>query len=102
MKANVDLGGLLLDVIEFEPFLGADIEKYTLGFNNWYYEHTVEYGIGVLQQRSDLPYKSLSTQVVLDWMYEVAPECNAKLIATDIKLGEEDTSLPYMYLSRFE
>lgn len=101
MKANVDLGGLLLDVIEFEPFLGTDIEKYTLGFNNWYYEHTVEYGIGVLQQRSDLPYKSLSTQVVLDWMYEVAPECNAKLIATDIKLGEEDTNLPYMYLSRF-
>ena len=102
MKANVDLGGLLLDVIEFEPFLGADIEKYTLGFNNWYYEHTVEYGIGVLQQRSDLPYKSLSTQVVLDWMYEVSPGCNAKLIARDIKLGEEDTSLPYMYLSRFE
>lgn len=101
MKANVALGGLLLDVIEFEPFLGTDIEKYTLGFNNWYYEHTVEYGIGVLQQRSDLPYKSLSTQVVLDWMYEVAPECNAKLIATDIKLGEEDTNLPYMYLSRF-
>lgn len=101
MKANVDLGGLLLDVIEFEPFLGTDIEKYTLGFNNWYYEHTVEYGIGVLQQRSDLPYKSLSTQVVLDWMYEVAPGCNARLIARDIKLGEEDTNLPYMYLSRF-
>ncbi len=102
MKANVAFGGLILDVIEFEPFWGTDIEKYTLGFNNWYYEHTVKYGIGVLQQRSDLPYKSLNSQVILDWMYEVAPDCNAKLIARNIKLGKEDTSLPYMYLSRFE
>ena len=101
MRANVALGGLFIDVIEFEPFLGSDIEKYTLGFNNWYYEHTEIYGMGVLQQRSSLPYKSLSTQVVIDWMHEVSPDCNAKLIAKNIKLGEEDKSLPYMYLSRF-
>ena len=102
MKANVHYGGLLFDVIEFEPFLGTDIEKYTLEFNNWYYEPTVRYGVNILTQRSSLPYKSLSTQVVIDWMHEVSPDCNAKLIAKNIKLGEEDKNLPYMYLSRFE
>ena len=102
MKVNIDFGGLILDVIEFEPFLGADIEKFSLEFNNWYYEPVEKYGITVLGPKSSLPYEYLSSQVILDWMHEVAPDCNARLIAKNIKLGEEDTSLPYMYLSRFE
>lgn len=96
MKINIGFG-LFIHVVEFNPFLGANIDKYITEFNNWYYEYTEVYGVGVLKQRSTLPYKYLNTKVILDWMNEVAPDSNAHIIQENIPLGQEDTSLPYMY-----
>lgn len=96
MKINVGFG-LFIDVVEFKPFLGTDIDKYMTEFSNWYYEHTEVYGVGVLKQRSTLPYKYLDTQVILDWMLEMAPDCDAHIVESDIPCEQKDKSLPGMY-----
>ena len=95
MKINVGFA-VFTDVVEFEPFMGTDMDKYMEAFNEWYYEHTEVCGVGVLKQKSTLPYKYFNTQVILDWMNEVAPSCNAHIIEANIPFGQEDKSLPGM------
>ena len=95
MKVNVGFA-VYIDVIEFKEFMGKNIDKYKKAFEDWYYEEVIKYGFPVLQQRSDLTYKYFNTDVVIDWMNEVAPECNARIIQHKIEPGKEDTSLPYM------
>lgn len=96
MKINVDFA-VCVDVIEFEEFMGKDINKYKKNFENWYFEVVEKFGIPVRQQRSTLKYKYFNSQPIVDWMNEVAPGCNARIIAKDVIPGQEDTSLPYMY-----
>lgn len=92
MKVNIGFAQYVA-TIEFKPFLGENIEKYQEAFEDWYYEEVEE---GVRQQRSDLNYEVFDTQVIIDWMLEVAPRCDAKIIEPFLKVGEEDESLPYM------
>ncbi|MBR2787130.1 MAG: hypothetical protein IKD76_06565 [Clostridia bacterium] len=81
-------------IIEFEPFLGADIEVYQKKFEEWYYEEKTR---GVFGQRSDLPYEIFDVNVVIDWIKEVAPDANPRIIVEEIKPSEVDSSLPGMY-----
>lgn len=96
MKINVGFA-IYTDVVEFEPFLGEKISKYKKAFDKWYYEIGEIGGIKIKQQRADLPYKYFNTQVILDWMLEVAPNCNAHIVEARIPLGQEDNSLPGLY-----
>lgn len=95
MKVNIGRS-VSIDVIEFEPFLGDDIEKYKTEFEKWYFEliHIGNLPYGV--QRSSLKYKNLDGIPIVDWMNEVAPGCNARIIAKNLFPGQEDKNLPYM------
>lgn len=92
MKVNIDFAQYV-STIEFKPFLGEDIEKYQEAFEEWYFEEVEE---GIREQRSDLDYEVFDTQVIIDWLLEASPKCDAKIIESFLKVGEEDESLPYM------
>ena len=94
MKINVDFA-ICVDVIEFEDFMGKDIDKYKESFENWYFDEIVIDNIPVYHHQ--LKYKYFNAEPIVDWMNEVAPGCNARIIAKDVMPGEEDISLPYMY-----
>ncbi len=95
MKVNIGFAQYV-STIEFKPFLGDDIEKYIEAFEEWYYEEIVEEDGSLLQQRSDLSYDCFDTQVIIDWLLEADPTCEAKIIEPFLRPGEEDESLPYM------
>lgn len=92
MKVNISFAQYVA-TIEFQPFLGEDIEKYQEAFEEWYLEEVEE---GIREQRSDLDYEVFDTQVIIDWLLKASPECDAKIIEPFLKIGEEDESLPYM------
>ena len=78
--------------IDFAQYV-AVIRKYQEAFEAWYYEldgHTYK-------QRSDLPYKAFDVTPVIDWMKEVAPESNARVIEKFVEYNKRDKSLPSMY-----
>ena len=80
MKLKVNIGfAQYVATIEFNPFLGENIEKYIEAFENWYYEEVEVDGGVILKQRSNLPYKYFDTQVIIDWLLEVSPSCNVFL-----------------------
>lgn len=92
MKVNIDFAQYVA-TIEFKPFLGEDIEEYQDAFEDWYFEEDEN---GKIRKRSDLTNDVFDAQVIIDWMLEVSPECDAKIIETFLKSGEEDKNLPYM------
>lgn len=94
MKVNVDFA-VCIDVIEFKEFMGNNIDKYKECFERWYFEETLIDGVPVYHHQ--LKYKYFNAEPIVDWLNEVAPKCNARIVATDIIPGKEDTSLPYMY-----
>lgn len=100
MKVNLYFG-LLVDVIEFKPFFSNDLDKYKEEFEKWYMENFCEkkellhFG-PIYTLRKDIQHRCLNAEMIIEWMNEVYPESNAKVIAKELKLGEEDTSLPYM------
>lgn len=97
MKVNIDFASYI-DVIEFEAFLGDDIEKYKEAFNSWYYEEKPsEHGGKILVQRNNLKYEVFDVNVILDWIKEVAPNANVHLIKCGLVPGTEDKDLPTMY-----
>ena len=80
---------LIASIIEFEPFLGEDIEVYLKEFEEWY-------------SKNFSPWKKSSRGVfdvntVIDWIKEVAPEANPKIIVEEIDPDEVDPDLPGMY-----
>lgn len=93
MRINVTFG-LFYDIVEFKPFLGKRISKYKKAFDRWYYERDEIGGIGIMRQRSTLPYKYLDTNVIIDWMLEMAPDCEAHILKSHIPIEERDNSLP--------
>lgn len=96
-KVNIDFASYI-DVIEFEPFLGEDIDKYQEAFNSWYYEEEPSgFGGTVFKQRSDLKYKIFDVNVIIDWIKEVAPNSNVKILQRELEPGKEDKRLPSMY-----
>ena len=97
MKVNLNFT-LFIDVIEFEPFMGNYLERYVHEFYEWFHYKRFPSN----ETKSGFIYKeeiySWNAIPVVDWMNEIAPECNAKIIARDIKPGQEDKNLPYMNL----
>lgn len=97
MTMNVDFA-THIDEIEFEPFLGKRAKAYQKAFEKWYYEETIEYVNGkkciVEKQRKDLPYTCFGVNVIFDWMKEVAPNSNPKLIKEFIGRKSHNKKLP--------
>lgn len=88
-------------LIEFEPFLGSDIKKYQEEFEKWYYDETIEY-IGnerciVFKQRSDFQYECFDITPIIDWIKEVAPNANPKVLKYCSTGSKYDKSLPSMH-----
>lgn len=93
MKINIGFGSFV-SVIEFEPFMGENIEDYKNEFEKWFFYEKLENDVPIYPNQ--LKYKYFNAEPIVDWMNQVAPECNARIIAFQIASGNEDTSLPYM------
>lgn len=100
MRMNVDFASHI-DEIEFEPFLGSEAKAYQEAFEKWYYEEVIEYVDGkkciVEQQRKDLPYTCFDVNVIFDWMKEVAPNSNPRLIKEFIGRKDHNKKLPSLH-----
>ena len=88
MKVNIGFAQYVA-TIEFKAFLGEDVEA----FEDWYFEELED---GTIRKRPNLNNEVFDAQVIIDWLLEASPECNAKIIEPFLKVGEEDESLPYM------
>ena len=97
---NVDFASHI-DEIEFEPFLGKKAKAYQEAFEKWYYEEVIVNINGedchIIQQRKDLPYSCLDINVIFDWMKEVAPNSNPRLIKEFIGRKEHNKKLPSLH-----
>lgn len=96
MKINAGFA-VYVDVIEFEPFMGENIDDYKKAFEEWYFEEIEYGGMLVLEKKANLKIDGLNGNAIVTWMNEVAPGCNAKIIKYHIPPEQEDTSLPGMY-----
>ena len=83
-------------VIEFNQFLGDDIEEYLEEFEKWYYDDVDEMGC-YEKKKCHAHYKYFDVDVIIDWIKEVAPESNPKILIRNIKPKEADSSLPRLY-----
>lgn len=96
MKVNVafDYG---VNVIEFEPFMGEDIEKYQKAIEDYYYEESEdEDGEMVIQLKKCFDYSYFGLEHIVMWFEKVAPNSGIHVVARDIPNGKEDKSLPYI------
>lgn len=96
MKINAGFA-IYVDVIEFEPFMGADINDYKEAFEKWYFENVDINGIPVLKKKAILSVDGLNGKAIVSWMNEVAPGCNARIVQYHIPPEQEDPTLPGMY-----
>ena len=92
MKVNIGFAQYVA-TIEFKAFLGEDVDTYKEAFEDWYFEELED---GTIRKRPNLNNEVFDAQVIIDWLLEASPECNAKIIEPFLKVGEEDESLPYM------
>ena len=97
MKVNVGYSGFI-DVIEFEPFLGEDMEKYKDEFAKWFFELVYIGHLPYYVKKASLHYKDIDGEAVVDWMNETAPGCNAKILQKKLFSWQEDKSLPHFEL----
>ena len=90
MRMNVDFA-MHIDEIEFEPFMGENIHDYKEAFEEWYYEEYSEVIDGerliCMRQRSDLPYEYFGVEVIIDWIKEVAPHANPRILKRNLSRG---------------
>lgn len=93
MKVNIDFAEYVA-VIEFEPFLGEDIKAYQKAFNSWFF--IVNKKGTIIKQNPNLHYDYFDAQVIIDWLKIASPKCKAKIVEPFLKVGEEDSTLPYM------
>ena len=91
MKVNIDFAQYVA-VIEFEPFLGEDINEYKKEFEKWYF---IKKGRRIIQN-SKLNYDCFDAQVIIDWLKISSPNCRARIVEPFLNVGEEDKNLPYM------
>ena len=82
-------------LIEFDPFLGDDIELYQKAFEEWYYEESQ--GGRLLRQRSDLKYTTFGVDVIIDWIKEVSPNSNPVVLERLIEFPNIDRNIPALY-----
>lgn len=96
MKINAGFA-IYVDVIDFIPFMGQDIDEYKKAFEEWYFEEVNFNGIPTLQKKANLKVRGLNGEAIVTWMNEVAPKCNARIVQHHISPEEEDKTLPGMY-----
>ena len=98
MKINVGFA-VFIDVIEFEPFLGENIQNYIEAFDKWYFEDSDISGIVThhAKEKHIKRFKYFDGNVIIAWMNEVAPKCNARIVQYHIPPEQEDLTLPSMY-----
>lgn len=98
MKINAGFA-VSTDVIEFEPFLGENIGDYIEAFDKWYFEDSIISGIPVHRAKEEhiKRFKYFNGEVIVAWMNEVAPGCNARIVQYNIPPEQEDPTLPGMY-----
>lgn len=100
MKLVVDFA-ISWYLIEFEPFLGKRAARYQKEFEKWYYEEHSEIIEGkkliCFRQRSDLPYKVFDVTPIVDWMKEVAPNSNPKVLQEGGWELDYDKRLPTLH-----
>lgn len=94
MKVVIDFA-FDASIIEFIPFLGNDMEKYLEEFEKWYYD-VDEMGC-YDKKKCHAHYKYFNVDVIIDWIKEVAPESNPKILIRNIKPEDVDPSLPGLY-----
>lgn len=79
---------------------GKNIRKYQKEFEKWYYEEREEviYGVKTIiyAQRKDLPYKYFDITPIFDWMKEMSPMSNPRVISMYQRGEKYDKSLPEM------
>ena len=96
LKINIDFAQYVA-IIEFEPFLGECIDEYQKAFENWFYEKRETKTGTTISMRSRFHYKCLDANVIIDWIKEVSPKSNPRIIAPFIEVGQEDSTLPTLY-----
>lgn len=84
-----------LNIIEFEPFLGHNIEVYQEKFEEWYSKNYSRYSC--YGKKKCAEPQIFDVNVVIKWIEEVAPEASPKILEKDIKLDDVDETLPGMY-----
>ena len=88
-------------LVEFEPFLGKRASKYQKEFEKWYYEEHTEIIEGKKyverRKRANLPYKYFDITPIVDWMKEVAPNSNPRVLERGGWGAEYDKHLPTLY-----
>lgn len=94
MKVIIDFPKAL-SLIQFNPFLGEDIELYQQEFEKWYSKNYTPY-IGEKNKKGNYN-KTFDAYIVIDWIKEVAPESKPVMIAEEIDENKVDSSLPRMY-----
>lgn len=101
MKAYISFGATFY-LVEFEPFMGKNIKKYQKEFEKWYYEEIVGVVNGkkkVLgyEPRKDLPYKYFDLEPIFDWMREMSPTSNPRVLEEHLFTDKFDKKIPGMY-----
>lgn len=94
MRVNVDFA-TFIDEIEFEPFLGENVDIYKKKFEEWYFTQNIENGIPIYPNQ--IKYKYFDAKPLVDWLNEVKPNCKARINKKEIEPGKEDKKLPYIY-----
>lgn len=96
MKARVDFDTYGV-VIEFEPFMGKNIRKYQEEFERYFYKEIKE-SLNGKESIGYVPKKMCwGIQEIIDWMKEMSPMSNPRVIST-YQCGEKyDKSLPAMF-----
>ena len=82
-------------MIQFNPFLGEDIELYQQEFEEWYYKNYAPF-IGKRNKKGEYN-ETLDAYVIINWIKEVAPEAMPIMISEELDEDQVNPLLPRMY-----
>ena len=86
---------MVLSMIQFNPFLGEDIELYQQEFEEWYSKNYAPF-TGKRNKKGEYN-ETLDAYVIINWIKEVTPEAMPIMIAEELDENQVDSSLPRMY-----
>lgn len=94
MKVIVEFP-MILSMIQFNPFLGKDIELYQQAFEKWYSKNYAPF-TGKRNKKGEYN-ETLDTYVIINWIKEVAPEAMPIMLVEELDESQAEPSLPRMY-----
>lgn len=98
MKVNLNFS-IFIDVVEFEQISNKYFETLAQEFYDWYHEgKTLTHNSKTKFEINEDIY-SWNGKTFVIWLNEVYPQANAKLIQTDIRIGNENKKYPYINLN---